>query len=862
MGVVYKAKDTHLDRFVALKLLPAEKVADPERKRRFIQEARAASALNHPNIITIYAIDQQDGADFIAMEYVAGKTLHELIGRKGLKLVETLKCAVQVADALAAAHAGGIVHRDLKPANIMVTEKGLVKVLDFGLAKLTEADSGCESETLSVKDAPRTEEGAILGTVAYMSPEQAEGRKVDARSDIFSFGSVLYEMITGQRAFRGETRLSTQSAILKEEPQAISSIVQDSPRELERIVARCLRKDPDRRFQHMDDVKIALEELKEESDSGKLATAQLGAKPRQPSRWVRTGSVVLGLALIGTGIWLRLFQPGATGGPPPRVVPLTSYPGREMQPALSPDGKQVAFAWNGEKEDNYDIYVKLVDAGTPLRLTTALADDLSPAWSPDGRYIAFRRSLPDGDGIFIIPALGGAERKLAQLVPGASAGLDWSRDGNFLAIVDEIAPSTPSCIFLLSLETGDTRQITWPPQASLGDSSPAFSPDGRYLAFARRRSSAVSVMDVYVARLNSGEWRRLTFDDRSIAGLAWTPDSREVIFSSSRAGRLSLWRVSVSGGAPIRVAGAGGRASRPSVARQGNRLAYAESYSDTNIWRIQMPGPGSGDEAGRVTQPEKLIASTWEDSQPQYSLDGKKITFTSEASGSYEIWACDSDGSNRIQLTSFGGPLAGSSRWSPDGRRIAFDSRREGSTDIYVVDAQGGTPRRITTETSDEVRPSWSRDGRWIYFGSDRTQGWQVWKVPAQGGQAVQVTRKGGYEAFESPDGKTLYYIKSRTDRGIWAVPTEGGKETQVLREGDQSHWSLNEHGIYFMAQEPTGVVIRFFHFATKQERQIAVVGKAASPGLGFCVSPDGRQALYEQVDQVVSDLMLVENFR
>lgn len=295
MGVVYKAKDTHLDRLVAIKLLPAERVADPERKRRFIQEAKAASALNHPNIITIYDIDQADGLHFIAMEYVAGKTLDQLIGRKGLKLSETLKCAIQVADALATAHAAGIVHRDLKPANIMVTEKGLVKVLDFGLAKLTEPASGDEGGTLTDRgDAPRTEEGAILGTIAYMSPEQAEGKKVDARSDIFSFRSVLYEMITGRRAFRGETRLSTQSAILKEEPQPISSIVEESPRELERIVARCLRKDPGRRFQHMGDVEIALEELKEESDSGKLTTAAARISPG--GRWKR--AIPWALALL------------------------------------------------------------------------------------------------------------------------------------------------------------------------------------------------------------------------------------------------------------------------------------------------------------------------------------------------------------------------------------------------------------------------------------------------------------------------------------------------------------------------------------------------------------------------------------
>src|SRR5438445_4361958 len=270
MGVVYKARDTHLDRFVAIKVLPPEKVADPERKRRFVQEAKAASALNHPNIVHIYDIAEADGIQFIAMEYVPGKTLDQMIGRKGLRLNETLKYAVQIADALSKAHSAGIVHRDLKPSNVMVTGDGLVKVLDFGLAKLTERTSGefGDTATMRADEKPDTAEGAVVGTVAYMSPEQAEGKPVDARSDLFAFGSLLYEMITGQRAFHGDSKLSTLSAILKEDPKPISAVVADAPRDLEKIITRCLRKDPDRRFQHMVDVKIELLEVKEESDSG------------------------------------------------------------------------------------------------------------------------------------------------------------------------------------------------------------------------------------------------------------------------------------------------------------------------------------------------------------------------------------------------------------------------------------------------------------------------------------------------------------------------------------------------------------------------------------------------------------------
>jgi eukaryotic-like serine/threonine-protein kinase len=328
MGVVYKARDSHLDRLLAIKVLPAERVTDPDRKRRFVQEAKAASALNHPNIVTIYDIDQAGGVDFIAMEYVAGKPLDYLVPRKGLHLTTALKYAVQMADALAAAHAAGITHRDLKPGNVMVTESGLVKVLDFGLAKLTEeaATSGLEdARTLAGTPRPKTEEGVILGTVSYMSPEQAEGRPVDARSDIFSLGSVLYEMITGRKAFQGETKLSTLTAILREEPKRASEIVEDLPKEVERIISRCLRKEPSRRFQHMDDVKVELEELKEESDSGKLlAPAPPGGQGR---RWNPVWVAGLTALLLVVAIVVWFIRSGTKA---PRVeltaVPLTSYP--------------------------------------------------------------------------------------------------------------------------------------------------------------------------------------------------------------------------------------------------------------------------------------------------------------------------------------------------------------------------------------------------------------------------------------------------------------------------------------------------------------------------------------------------------
>jgi eukaryotic-like serine/threonine-protein kinase len=324
MGLVYKARDTHLDRPVAIKVLPPERVADPERKRRFVQEAKAASALNHPNIVHIYDIDTAAGVDFIAMEYVEGKTLHDVIGRKGLKTGETLQYAVQIADALAAAHRAGTVHRDIKPSNIMVSERGLVKVLDFGLAKLAEQAEEEDPNATTQTRGPRTEEGTIVGTAAYMSPEQAEGKKVDARSDIFSFGSVLYEMVTGQRAFQGENRTSILSAILHKEPAPISEAARDPVvPELQNVIARCLRKDPQRRIQHLDDVKLALEELKQKSVSGSQALSPVArARSRRRGVWTALLAVLL---VAGFFAWRAWRAPENTE--PLRAVPLTTLLG-------------------------------------------------------------------------------------------------------------------------------------------------------------------------------------------------------------------------------------------------------------------------------------------------------------------------------------------------------------------------------------------------------------------------------------------------------------------------------------------------------------------------------------------------------
>jgi serine/threonine protein kinase len=366
MGVVYKALDTHLDRFVAIKVMLSDKIASSQAKARFVQEAKAASALNHPNIVVIHDIASDAGTDFIAMEYVAGKTLEEAIPPTGMRLGDALRIAVQIADGLACAHSAGLVHRDLKPSNVMVDERGRVKILDFGLARLSDEGSS-EHDAKTVLE---TREGTIVGTAAYMSPEQAEGKMVDARSDIFSFGSVLYEMVTGRRAFLGNSVVGTLSAVLAKEPKPC----EDLPIGVSQLIVRCLRKDPGCRVQHMDDVRLALEELKENTGSGTVF-------PRATRGRKRKKAVISALAcavvLFAAGAWF-LGRRGGASEVASAPTPLTSYVGDEFQPSFSPDGNQVAFVWDGEQQDNTDIYVNLIGAEKPLRITTDPAIDFAP----------------------------------------------------------------------------------------------------------------------------------------------------------------------------------------------------------------------------------------------------------------------------------------------------------------------------------------------------------------------------------------------------------------------------------------------------------------------------------------------------
>jgi len=868
MGVVYTARDTNLDRFVAIKVLPAEKVADPERKQRFVQEAKAASSLNHPNIITIYDIGQAQGVDFISMECVVGKTLDRLIPQRGMRLNEALKCAVQIADALARAHSAGIIHRDLKPGNIMVNEHGLVKVLDFGLAKLTEVTSADGDESTRTMR-PSTEQGKIVGTVAYMSPEQAEGKKVDARSDIFSFGSVLYEMVTGEKPFHGDTKASTLAAILKDNPRPASQVVVDVPREVERLISRCLRKEVNQRCQHMDDVKIALQELKEDLDSGVLGAASVSRpNPHRRLHWILSVAAAAVVAMIG--VWLVRSKREV---PETQLVtvPLTSYPGHQSIPSFSPDGTQVAFAWDGEKQDNSDIYVKQIGVEPPYRLTNDPAMDYSPVWSPDGRLIAFLREVSAGKtAVMLIPQRGGSERILAEIdgaVRRLAYGpfLSWTPDSKWLVAPTSTTGQRGWALHLFSTETGEQRQLTNPPMEDSGDTAPAVSPDGRTLVFSRVSPDYYNVT-LWLLRLGEG-YKPLDREEKVQTGemtntsAAWLPDGREFVFSFGAGTNFGLSRIAASKDAlPRRINLDASRASAPAISQLGSRLAFQTERYDLNIWRIDLKGRDQ-----KPGLPSRFLASTQLEMYPAYSPDGRRIAFMSQRSGTDEIWICDSDGSKTAQLTSLAGSAIYGPSWSPDNQNIALTVAQKGmKEDIYVVSVNGGVPRRMMTDPAEDKWPYWSHDGKWIYFSSTRSGREEIWKMPSTGGDAVQITRNSGDTPNESPDGKFLYYMKGWPDAvSVWKASVDGSQEVKVLDSvHSEGQWAVGKAGIYFF--KTPGKIgdsdISFYEFATGQIRKVVTIQRPV--GGRIAVSPDGGTILYPQSDESGSVLMLVENFR
>jgi Tol biopolymer transport system component/DNA-binding winged helix-turn-helix (wHTH) protein len=571
--------------------------------------------------------------------------------------------------------------------------------------------------------------------------------------------------------------------------------------------------------------------------------------------------VILVLAIAVADRWLLKPRP-VTKAVPINPVPLTAAPGWEAFPSLSPDGNQVAYSWQGRRDAVSHIYVKLIGEGKPVQLTSGPASDSSPAWSADGRMIAFLRNLNGTTGIYTIPALGGAERKVTQgqftyYVEGSNEGMiddrvTWSPDGRFLAVSERQAQKDSSSLSLISVENGDRLVLTKPPNAQTWDADPVFSPDGRLLLFTRHTGAyhgGLYLLDLAAGYRPTGDPRLL--ETGNIDGATWTANGSEIIYAAADdfGEDEHLMRIPARAGSqPDRLTVTGDQAW-PAIAQRGNRLVYVENLDDVDIWQVQPGKPQSS-----------FASSTSGEDSPQYSPDGKRVAFSSNRSGSQQVWVCDGDGGTPVQLTRFDRGPSGTPRWSPDGRWIAFDHQTEQGWQIYVMAADGGQSRRLTQDEGDSVIPSWSGDGRWIYYSNNQGERYEIWKRASRGGQAIQVTRNGGWIAFESIDRESLYYEKYLS-HGLWMLPLRGGEEKKVLESVARRNFAVVDDGIYYMPDPAAdgSTTVRFRSFRTAQDKEIARVRDVYQ---GLAVSPDRKTILFSAYSRSGTNVMVVDHFR
>ena len=708
MGEVYEAEDLRLHRIVALKILPQEMALDPERLQRFRHEAQAVAALNHPNVVTLYDVDQADGIHFLTMERVTGKTLAQLIPRRGFPVLGFLKIAAPLADAISAAHQRGIVHRDLKPANVMVGAEGRLKVLDFGLAKLKRGEAAspkAEAETETEREL--TTQHHVMGTAHYMSPEQVEGRPVDARSDIFSLGVIFYQMATGMLPFRGDSTMSVISSILKDSPPAPSEVNPAIPRDLDRIISRCLVKDPARRYQNAADLRNDIEDVQHQIELGEvLDLRRPGAGRRLP--WQFALIVLVVIAIAGLTIFWRVRRAGSLR---PALVhaefsQLTSQSGVEWFPSLSPDGKWLVYSGAGTR--GRQIYLQSVGGQNPIDLSKdATGDDDQPAFSPDGERIAFRSSR-QGGGIFVMGRTGEAARRVTHMGFKPS----WSPDGTQLAFTTENVELTP--------QNSETRSELW------------------------------------VVTVHTGETRRLNDGDAILA--SWSPHNLRIAYTHrlGNPAQAEIWTIPVTGGTPTPVTSDRATSWNPVWSPDGEYLYFASDRGgSTNLWRVpvdEMSGNTRG-EPEAITTPAPYLA------HPSLSADGRRIAYTSVlVTANIQQLVLDLSGAPK------GEPAwvtTGSRRWanpdpSPDGEWVAFYSLVQPGGHLYVAHPDGTAMRQVTSDSATDRMPRWSPDGKWIAFFSNRSGHIELWKIRPDGSDLQQLTEGGAAYVAWSADGSRI----------------------------------------------------------------------------------------------------------
>jgi len=819
MGEVYLAQDPTLGRNVALKVLPEDVASNRHRMQRFVQEAKAASGLNHPNIITIYEIGTEPGAHFIATEFIDGETLRQHMLHTSLTMIEAVDIAVQMASALSSAHAAGIVHRDIKPDNIMLRRDGIVKLLDFGLAKLTERWRADDVDRdAATRAMVQTEPGVVMGTTAYMSPEQARGLDIDTRTDVWSMGVVLYEMISGREPFKSETASDTNAAILKSEPRSLSQLVPDLPAELERIVRKALQKDREERYQVIKDLLLDLKSLKrdlEVSAAIQHSSGTYGKEPRltgsAPTPTVVVGSPLtntsgltqrLGLTTNARWLWLAtsLMIPLLVGGgwywwrqrreaeanrfgalTVTKLISRKNDLGESgaSHARFSPDGKFIAYA--ASRGGNNSIWLKQVGIGEPFTSQSEQAHAASPIWSPDGLQIAFLSKRDSQNGIWIMPAFGGSPSLLKGLENFSRELVGWSREGR---IYFEMQGN----LYALEVASQQISQLTQF-DTSQGDRSFSVAADEKRIAYTDSKDGQ---SDIWIMPSRGGDPQRVTNDKAEDSNPVWTPDGQRIIYSSKRNGLKQICLVRLDGRSPTQLTVNDSNSEVLDVSLDGTKILYSTARDESDLWSVKLDAP----KESQLTA--DIGIELWADIAP----DGKTIAFqaTHTATGATPLnclllaKSLDND-AEPAQLA----PDGYAPRWSPDGKRIAFLRYTGGPSNLWMVHAAGGDAKPVTTggttfggftflpynrlQTQDF---QWSQDSSRLIYCAAESGVANVWQIAVDGSGATKLSDNTDANArfFNpalSPDGQSVAWLAmlaagpgaKQTSWSIW-LATDG----------------------------------------------------------------------------------------